>query len=141
MSIVNETRVLVQYKGGVNGLTTALEFHCDHAIELGVIRWEEIADQVGNVLTIHLYTKEVCKKAEWGQIKGGSVFLLLVYLFVLLYFGLGSFVKWFLTGNVDLLNEEFWAEVWGSLAGAVKFIVSCGSERPTGHLYRTVNSI
>jgi hypothetical protein len=127
--------IVAGYQGGAGGLNVAFEFVCVPDLEPTELILHEIGDQTGQNISITAWTSRVCREDDWGQLKGGSIFLFVVIGFVLLYVGVGTLGKWLIGGYVEVLNEGFWMEVWASLVTALKFIFSCGREVPAGHVY------
>jgi hypothetical protein len=128
----------VEYDGGAEGAKAVIQFTCDPTLKLWEMRWSGVTDEWDGRLRFSVYTAEVCRATEWGILTGGSVFLFVVYGLVMLYFGVGTAIKWLVTGYVEVPNDGFWKEVWASLTGVVKFIFTCGKEKPARYLYDTV---
>jgi hypothetical protein len=128
----------VEYNGGAEGVKAVIQFTCDPTQSLGDMKWSGVTDEFEGKLHFRVYTAEVCRATEWGILTGGAVFLLIVYGMVLLYFGVGTVIKWTVTGYVEVPNDGFWQEVWASLTGIIKFIFTCGREKPLRYLYDTV---
>jgi hypothetical protein len=70
---------------------------------------------------------------------GGPVFLIIVFILAVGYFGVGAVIIYFATGAVAVPNEAFWLEVWESIMTVVLFVFTCGGgEKVTGPIYDRV---
>jgi hypothetical protein len=78
-------------------------------------------------------------ESDFGGSKGGAIFLLIVFLFAFLYFGLGTFILYISRGTVSVPNEEFWLEAWESFLTPFLSIGSGGTAiQTTGPVYSKI---
>jgi hypothetical protein len=124
--------VRVHYAGGADGYSVSFWFHCDESLGTGELQASEVGYQGANKSTVlFLRTREVCPAIQSGNVSGGAVFLLLVALFVVIYFGIGTVVQYWLTGTLDVLNSGLWRELGLDLL-AVLARVFKGRGQPDG---------
>jgi hypothetical protein len=149
-SFINPTMdwsgVNVSYQGGAGNYSIEFHYHCDTSVPYGSFKYAMIGDQGRSSLSgfmpriaIHVHTREVCMESDFGDSKGGAIFLLVIFLFALLYFGLGTFIIYFLHGAVSVPNEDFWLEVWDSFTYPILAIVGGGKAvQAAGPAYKRI---
>jgi hypothetical protein len=125
---VKYSGVWAHYSGGADDYRVTFHFYCDLNLKRGDLELYTVGQQDRNHVTVHAHTLRMCTEAGYGQLNGGAVFLLIVVIASLLYFGCGTIVIFFLEGTVSVPNEAFWVEVWDSIVTALTFIFSCGKE-------------
>jgi hypothetical protein len=118
--------IVAEYNGGVEGIVTIFEFQCSSYLPFGILEWGSVADQETNAIRFYIYTREVCQESDWGQINGGSIFILGLYWIILGYLGGGTFLNWIFMNKVQVPNEGFWGEVYMVLSIAIQWIVTGG---------------
>jgi hypothetical protein len=128
------------YRGGAENYSIQFDFQCNESVPFGEVHFEQLGrETAAQRITIWAHTHEVCPDREWGQIKGGSVFLTIVIVGFIGYFVIGTLVMYILTGTVTLPNEGFWTEFGSSLATSVTFLVTCGKgQSAAGGSYDTI---
>jgi hypothetical protein len=138
--------VNVSYLGGAGNFSIEFHFHCDLAVPYGNFMYGMIGSQIRPLIrgqmphiAIHVHTREVCLESDFGGSKGGAFFLLVVFVFTFLYFGVGTFIIYFSRGTVSVPNEEFWLEVWESFLTPFLCIGSGGTAiQTTGPVYSKI---
>jgi hypothetical protein len=121
------------YAGGANGYSIQFDFQCNESVPFGEVHFNVLGQEnVTHAITVWAHTHEVCPDREWGQIRGGSVFLLIVFTLFIGYFVIGTIVLYVANGTVALPNEGFWDEFGSSLAAGVGCIFSCGKGASAG---------
>lgn len=121
------------YLGGapIQGETynTHLFFVCNETSAFGVFHVEPIGyESAEHAIYMLIHTREVCPTDEWGQISGGSWFLIVVAVAALVYFGVGTLLTFAISGGVALPNEELWTELHGYFVAGVQFVFTCGGK-------------
>jgi hypothetical protein len=125
--------ITAAYGGGAAGYQVQFDFQCDEAIAAGTLHFPTIGRQnATNYVTVFVHSKEVCPGSEWGEIKGGGYFLIIIASVFVLYFVIGTLINYIITGSVSLLNEEFWTEVSASLSTGALSLVTCGKGQVGG---------
>jgi hypothetical protein len=122
------------YGGGAPGYSFQVDWQCNASVPFGTVYFNHLVRDIHSSLfgveshniTLWAHTHEVCPGREWGQLRGGTVFLLIVGVLFFAYFVLGTLIKYVVTGSVSFLNEGFWSEVSDSLTAGAVFIVTCG---------------
>jgi hypothetical protein len=132
--------ITARYAGGAENYSIQFDFQCNESVPFGEVHFDTVGrETTEQLIVIWAHTHEVCPDREWGQIKGGSVFLLIVVVGFIAYFVIGTLVMYVLTGTVTLPNEGLWTEFGSSLATAVTFIVTCGKgQSAAGGSYDTI---
>jgi hypothetical protein len=115
------------YGGGADDYSVQVDWQCNDSVEYGTVYFNHIVtENLSKRIVLWAHTHEVCPDSEWGQVRPGAVFLLIVGLAFFVVFVLGTLVKYVVTGAVSLLFDNFWSEVSDSLTTAVVFLVTCG---------------
>jgi hypothetical protein len=116
------------YGGGAPGYAVQVDWQCNDSVEFGTVYFNHYVREESNNHSIVLWahTHEVCPGREWGQVRPGAVFLVIVGVAFFGFFVLGTFVKYIVTGEVSFIFDGFWSEVSDSLTAAVTFLVTCG---------------
>jgi hypothetical protein len=133
--------IRTRYEGGADGHVIEFHWHCDPSKKPGEFDFWDIGEERFSMysrtrtIIIHSHSVEVCLEADWGQVNGGAVFVFIVVGFLLLYFGFGTIVMFFLNGSVEIPNAGFWLEVYDSIATALLVIFTLGRETPQGPAY------
>jgi hypothetical protein len=132
--------ITARYAGGAENYSIQFDFQCNDSVPFGEVHFETLGrETTSQSITIWAHTHEVCPDREWGQIKGGAVFLLIVFCAFIAYFVIGTLVMYVRTGTVTLPNEGIWTEFGSCLADAVAFIVTCGKgQSAAGGTYDTI---
>jgi uncharacterized membrane protein YraQ (UPF0718 family) len=123
--------ITARYRGGANNYSIQFDFQCDDTLPYGEVQFNQLGNEtVNRAIVVYAHTHEVCPDREWGQIMGGSIFLVIVIALVIGYFAIGTLVMYIRGGTVALPNEGFWGEVGDSLAAGAGFFCSCGKGAP-----------
>jgi hypothetical protein len=138
MELINSEHSLhgirVNYSGGAGGYSSHFVFYCDEDGAVGAMGFDSAGrdtnQSTNGVMSINIHTLEVCPITEWGQVTGGGVFLLIVFLLVFVYFGVGTFINYIRSGAVAIPQEGLWVEVWDSFVASISFIADCGAKEP-----------
>jgi hypothetical protein len=117
------------YWGGANGYLIGIGYHCNMSLDPGDFVFNDIGTQWptmdGIEIIVSAQTRDACALYPYlrPQTKpaGGTVFLFIVLLVAVGYFGVGAIVIGFVNGNPGIPNEAFWTEVWNSLLGVLAF--------------------
>ncbi|KAH0793087.1 hypothetical protein GPJ56_002982 [Histomonas meleagridis] len=130
MSLVNESEplegVAINYDGGYARYEAHLIFQCNQSVPEHTIHFDEVGVQTRqNAIVLYAHTPDVCPVNSLG-VTGGAVFLLIVILLVVLYFGIGTMIMFFVKGVVEVPFQSFWSEVCECVAATIKFVVTCG---------------
>jgi hypothetical protein len=121
------------YGGGAGGYSVQVDWQCNDSVEYGTVYFNHfVRENESKRIVLWAHTHEVCPLSDWGQIRPGAVFLLIMAIVFFVYFVVGTFAKYVVTGNVSFLFEDFWSEVSDSLTEAVTFIVRCGMSSAGG---------
>jgi hypothetical protein len=76
---------------------------------------------------------------ERKKTTGGPIFLIIVFVLAVGYFGVGALIIYFTTGTLAIPNEAFWLEVWESIMTVVLLVLTCGGdEKVKGPIYDRV---
>jgi hypothetical protein len=104
------------YEGGAEKQEVHVLFLCNHSVPAHRIDFDKIGVQYpGNAIVLFAHTPDVCPGMVWSRTAGGAIFLVIVACATLLYFGLGTFIMYLITGSVTIPQESFWMEAWASL--------------------------
>lgn len=126
--------VAVNYDGGYGKYETHVIFQCNTSVPKNTVHLAETGAQGRqNVVVLYGHTPDVCPQPGYGKkpVSGGAVFLLIIILIIVLYFGLGTVIKFITTGTISLPNEEFWSQFWNCIKATVLFLVKC--EKPNNY--------
>jgi hypothetical protein len=125
--------ITASYLGGAGGSRIQFDFQCNTSVPFGEVHFNKLGVEAANGrMVIYAHTSEVCPDREWGQIRGGSVFLLILSVGFVAYFAIGTIVVYVISGSVSLPNEGLWGEIGESLVTGVMFIVTCGKGGSSG---------
>mgnify|MGYP000562853689 CR=1 FL=1 len=67
-----------------------------------------------------------------NTMSGGSVFLLILFIVAVLYFGLGTIIFRFVSGSWQIPNKVFWVSFGGFVGEGARFIIRGCKRDPTG---------
>jgi hypothetical protein len=125
--------ITAAYGGGAAGYQVQFDFQCNESVPSGQVHFPTMGrHNASNYVTVFVHTKEVCPGSEWGEIRGGAYFLIVVASVFVLYFVIGTLIHFIITGSVSLLNEDFWTEVSASLSTGALSLVTCGKGQVGG---------
>ncbi|KAH0791536.1 hypothetical protein GPJ56_004523 [Histomonas meleagridis] len=105
------------YYGGYGGYSTKVIIECNRSIENNKLLMDEKGFEENRMITLYGYSNAFCPKEDTNNHKtsGGSVFLFILYLIAIGYFGVGTLVVYLRTKQVDIPNKQFWSEVGESI--------------------------
>ncbi|KAH0786978.1 hypothetical protein GPJ56_008976 [Histomonas meleagridis] len=130
MSLVNESEplegVAVNYDGGYGKYETHMIFQCNQSVPEHTIHFDEVGVQTRqNSIVLFAHTPDVCPISS-SNMTPGAVFLLIVILFIVSYFGIGTLIMFAVKGVVEVPFQAFWTDVCNSIEATVTFVVTCG---------------
>jgi hypothetical protein len=117
------------YWGGASEFLVGFEYHCNMSLDPGEFIFEDIGAQEATMDGIEIIAKAQTREAcalylhlrPQTRPVGGTVFLLIVLVVAVAYFGIGAIVIGFVTQKPGIPNPAFWAEVGSSFLEALAF--------------------